>query len=270
MEFYQVQFASGNLQYQASTNTWRFAENQYDCIGSKNAKISETNTDWIDLFGYGTSGKEPYYPYLTETYTYGDSWASTPRPAYYPSSSLTIENGLDWGVNKIESITQTGWRTLTGDDELSGAQVVEWTYITYYRSNAAAKKALACIDGINGLLLLPDLWLHPKDIPYTPTAEHYYLNEYTKEQWIVLASNGAVFLPAAGYRRGTSVNDMGSKVVYWSSSPASYPKLGSALIVYEGGEYNHNITNACCGCAYNNPLPRSSDGCAVRLVIDVQ
>jgi hypothetical protein len=66
------------------------------------------------------------------------------------------------------------------------------------------------------------------------------------------------------------VNDMGSKVVYWSSSPASYPKLGSALIVYEGGEYNHNITKACCGCAYNNPLPRSSDGCAVRLVIDVQ
>ena len=26
----QVRFSRGNLQYQASTNTWRFAENQYD------------------------------------------------------------------------------------------------------------------------------------------------------------------------------------------------------------------------------------------------
>ena len=29
----QVQFAQGNLQYQASSNTWRFAEHQYDIVG---------------------------------------------------------------------------------------------------------------------------------------------------------------------------------------------------------------------------------------------
>lgn len=31
-----IQFAPGNLQYQASTGTWRFAENQYDVIGEGN------------------------------------------------------------------------------------------------------------------------------------------------------------------------------------------------------------------------------------------
>ena len=30
----QVCFSKGNLQYQASTNTWRFAENQWDIIGA--------------------------------------------------------------------------------------------------------------------------------------------------------------------------------------------------------------------------------------------
>ena len=29
----QVQFSQGNLQYKASTHTWRFAEHQYDIVG---------------------------------------------------------------------------------------------------------------------------------------------------------------------------------------------------------------------------------------------
>lgn len=32
----QVYFSKGNLQYQASTKTWRFAEHQWDFIGSSN------------------------------------------------------------------------------------------------------------------------------------------------------------------------------------------------------------------------------------------
>lgn len=32
----QVWFSQGNLQYRASTNTWRFAENQWDYVGTQN------------------------------------------------------------------------------------------------------------------------------------------------------------------------------------------------------------------------------------------
>ena len=32
----KVHFSKGNLQYQASTQKWRFADNQYDLIGSTN------------------------------------------------------------------------------------------------------------------------------------------------------------------------------------------------------------------------------------------
>ena len=52
----QVYFSKGNLQYRASTNTWRFAEHQYDCCGSNNQSVSSTYSGWIDLFGWGTSG----------------------------------------------------------------------------------------------------------------------------------------------------------------------------------------------------------------------
>ena len=228
----QIQFASGNLQYQASTNKWRFAENQYDCIGSKNAKISETNTDWIDLFGYGTSGQSPYFPYLTEIYSYDRGYTDPPSTHYYPYSSLTRENGLDWGVNNIETTTITGWRTLTGTSEsVSDYATREWVYITYSRSKASQKKALASVAGVNGLLLLPDVWKQPSGVSFVPSAEHFYLNEYTEEQWIVLASQGAVFLPAAGYRRGVNVVDTGSKVIYWSSSPGDYSKSLYFIIV---------------------------------------
>ena len=61
----QVYFSQGNLQYQASTNTWRFAERQIDYVGLNsngnvyeggvqcdNALMSSTYSGWIDLFGW--------------------------------------------------------------------------------------------------------------------------------------------------------------------------------------------------------------------------
>ena len=47
----QIQFSQGNLQYQPSTKTWRFAQNQFDTIGPSNALIAEDYEGWIDLFG---------------------------------------------------------------------------------------------------------------------------------------------------------------------------------------------------------------------------
>ena len=61
----QVRFSQGNLQYQASTNTWRFAETQYSIVGNANENISSSYSGWIDLFGRGTSGSG----FTTLTYT---------------------------------------------------------------------------------------------------------------------------------------------------------------------------------------------------------
>ena len=96
----QIAFSKGNLQYQASTGTWRFAANQYDAIGSDNSNISPTYTGWIDLFGWGT-GSNP-----TITSTNNDDY--------------TIF--VDWGNNAISNGGNEAnlWRTLTNN---------EWKYL---------------------------------------------------------------------------------------------------------------------------------------------
>ena len=214
----QVYFSQGNLQYQASSGTWRFAENQYDMIGEDNANISETYEGWIDLFGWGTSGwnsgANAYQPYSTST-EYSD---------YYPGGSYS--NNLtgsyanaDWGVyNKISNGgNATGmWRTLTNG---------EWYYMIYARANASSKKGVASVNGVNGLILLPDEWTLPEGIVFTSgvairIGSEYYatINNYTASEWSKMEANGAVFLPAAGGRIGTDVESVGSTGLYWSSS----------------------------------------------------
>lgn len=262
----KVQFASGNLQYQASTNTWRFATNQYDYIGSKNAKISATNTDWIDLFGYGTSGVN-YAPYLTYIYAGVDDYEHI-STYYYPRNDIYGTDN-DWGVNEIQNTTYTGWWTLSATTQMGSTSYNPdngWQYITY---ECKKRITFAIVNGINGLLLLPDDWKQPVGLTTTPTSEHFCENDYSLTEWIILASNGAVFLPAAGYRVGTYIYDAGSKILYWSSRKDAYEdKKGSALVTYENGAYTHNITRGCTG--YYNNFPRISDGLAVRLVRDVQ
>lgn len=203
----QVQFSKGNLQYQASTSTWRFAENQYDMIGSDNSNISASYSGWIDLFGWGT-GNNP-----TNTST-----------DYNDYSTFT-----DWGVNKVSNGGNTAnqWRTLTKD---------EWVYLFYGRTNAATLFALGSVNGVNGTILLPDNWTLPAGASFTASttqgladqgeyyydenkANHFTDNAYTKEQWSKMESAGAVFLPAAGHRYGTGVDYVGSYGYYWSASP---------------------------------------------------
>ena len=58
-EGHKVTFAPGNLQFQASTGSYRFADEQYEIIGQGNENISQHYDGWIDLFGWGT-GNCPY------------------------------------------------------------------------------------------------------------------------------------------------------------------------------------------------------------------
>ena len=213
----QVHFSQGNLQYRASTNTWRFADHQYDCVGNANSKISSTYSDWIDLFGWGTSGWSSgatcCQPWSTST-----SWMD-----YYPGGSNTISltgayAGADWAwYNAIKNggnaIHQ--WRTLTHD---------EWDYLLNTRADAASKRGTGNIDGVGGLIILPDSWTQPSGCPqfnpgFASSYRDWTHNSYTYAQWTQMEDAGAVFLPAAARRNGTTVYDVGSDGFYWSSSP---------------------------------------------------
>ena len=206
----QIYFSQGNLQYQASTGTWRFAEHQYDIIGDDNANISSTNSGWIDLFGWGTSGwnsgANAYQPYSTSTdyedYYLGGSYSNNLTGSYA---------NADWGVyNAISNGgNQAGqWRTLTQS---------EWNYVISNRTDARYLRGTANVNGVNGLVLLPDNWTFPSDVEFT-YGEDGWQNTYSASEWSKMEANGAVFLPAAGYRYGTDVDYVGSGGYYWSSS----------------------------------------------------
>jgi len=226
----QVYFSQGNLQYQASTNTWRFAENQYDYIGDANSNISSSYSGWIDLFGWGTSGWNSgancYQPWSTST-SYSD---------YYPGGSYTNDltgnyANADWGVyNAISNGGNTAntWRTLTKD---------EWVYVFNTRTTSSGiRYAKACVNNVNGVILLPDDWsTSTYSLSSTnSTGASFASNTISSSQWATLEQHGAVFLPAAGGRNGTSVNYVGTYGYYWS---ASYGNSDLACSVYFSSSY---------------------------------
>lgn len=207
----QVRFSKGNLQYQASTNTWQFATHQYDvCSQNANKTPSSTSANWIDMFGWGTSGYSttdygPSYPYnILKTDIYG------------PASGGFDVNGdqnFDWGYNNAISNggnTPGMWRTLTSS---------EWNVIIKNRTNAANLWAAAIVNGQRGLVLLPDAWPSTGEPTYRGTASGWLsgdnINSYTVEQWRVLEQDGAVFLPLCGWR---DIKSSGPSVVDWNGS----------------------------------------------------
>lgn len=221
----RIYFSNGNLQYQASTNTWRFAESQWNCTGDGNIYISETYDGWIDLFGWGTSGYNHgavcYQPWSTSTnysdyYAYGN-W----------EYNLYDQNGqADWGYNAISNggNTEGQWRTMTTN---------EWEYLFDERATLSGiRYAKANVNGVNGYILLPNEWdASTYDLNNTNSSNaNFTSNTITAADWTnVLEANGAVFLPAAGYREGTSVWDVGSYGFYWS---ASYFYSDGVLVLY--------------------------------------
>lgn len=262
----KVRFSKGNLQFQASTSTWRFAEHQHDYVGDNtkgtvyvdevkcsNNNIAYDYTGWIDLFGWGTSGvnhgAESYYP-----------WATSGNFCAYgnPNANLFDDPGTaDWGYNAISNggnTTNYGWRTLTTQEwqyllGLSGTAGVNYRdyYRRYFRGNIR-------IDDVNywGVIIFPDSY--DSDYPYLGLSGA--TNPVPAADWEKMQSVGAVFIPAAGRRNGggNSPDCVGTNIWYWSSTRYS---SGDAHNIYDSGQYFNAGT-------YSS----KASGYSVRLVID--
>lgn len=215
----KVQFSQGNLQYQASTNTWRFATNQYDYIGNAagNTSPSSSQTAWIDYFNWGTSGynhgancHQPWSTSKTRSdyYAYG----SSSKNLYDAKDDNSMRGKADWGYNAISNGGNTensGWRVLTKD---------EWAYLINTRSETY-RYAKGTIHGTNGLMLFPDGFTLPTGVSISNanTTDASYTS-YSDDTWTALEAAGVVFLPATGLRNGTTVQEIGTIGNYWSST----------------------------------------------------
>ena len=242
----QVRFSQSNLQYHdeaaAHNDYFAFAELQYTIIGKEGNEGTDKVPCTLDLFGWGTDNS----PRKTSTDN-GDYATFT-----------------DWGNNPIRNGGNEAnlWRTLTKD---------EWVYLFYVRTNAEKLFGLGSVNGVNGTIILPDDWVKPSEVSFTPSTtkglayqgKYYYNsngnnfshNTYTAEQWAVMEKAGAVFLPAAGRRSGTDVLSVGSYGGYWSDTPSG-TKYAYHLY-FDSGYLNPQI--------YNNRYR----GQSVRLVQDI-
>ena len=216
----KVRFALGNLQYQASTNPWRFATNQWTAIknASGNTTTSNRNTQayWIDLFGYGTSGNNNHYPWQTST---------TQNQSTNYATGIINNTTNDWGVNAIVNggNQPNKWRTLTSA-ELYYLFNTRGGSLGWLGGTVAEKlhHTGMTVHGVSGMIVLPD------DFPWNtaPYNDEDYWDNITDTKWTDLENQGAVFFPVTGRRSGTSVSSSTTTGYYWTSScNTSYNEL---------------------------------------------
>lgn len=198
----KVQFSKGNLRYSKDSNWndhWSLAEHQYDILGVDNLEKQELDDygrrypseDHLDLFCWsaGYSNKGTIHTYPDDSYYTGDF--------------------EEWGTQTaFTDIYGFGWSTMTRD---------EWTYLLSERENAVTLKSFATVNGVKGLVLLPDEWNAPDGVIIS--------EEISAAQWATLEKTGAVFLPAAGTltvnmegQTVATVNDVNVLGSYWSST----------------------------------------------------
>lgn len=196
----KVQFAKGNLRHIGDMyeGTWSIASQQYDMLGQDNIETYTSGSytaDLVDLFCW--SAPKDYY-------------GITFFNGYDDEEAILMFQGdfAEWGANpEVIANLGSGWSTLSKD---------EWNYLLNERANAANLKALATVNNVKGLVLLPDTWMAG-----APAST------YTADTWMTMENAGAVFLPAAGqmtsvydsenwHTTTTVTDDIG---VYWSSTP---------------------------------------------------
>lgn len=223
-ESQKVVFSQGNLQYHLTEQKWQFAKNQLDKIGRDNVydNLSQNKVAWIDLFGWsGSTGAAKFGVSISD------------KDEDYSGDFV------DWGINKIGNDVPNTWRTLTSK---------EWGYLFSKRPNAQNLFAYATINGMKGVILLPDNWSTPNGLTFIPSttkdlfwveewqcydtdnANCFYHNTYTLDQWGKMEQAGAIFFPTrddwddAGFWSSTPEGERSAYLFYYNRG-ALYPEL---------------------------------------------
>jgi len=218
----QVSFSQGNLQYFPAANLWKFADNQYDYLGNANKYLSPTFRNWVDLFGW--SANNTTAPFGVSTSTNVADYAG---------------DFVDWGNNWICGDAPGTWRTLSAD---------EWEYLFEKREKALQLRSKGSIDGHRGHILLPDDWVLPDGVHFVAEPNNLTMdldiNSYTQAEWRIMEEAGAIFLPAAGRRDGTTVGYLVEYSGLWSSTSTANTNAYHSYYNYESEVIEHHWTSA--------------------------
>ena len=228
----RIRFSLGNLQYQTTDHIWRFAPNQWTTL-----KNNQGQDNWIDLFGYGTSG-----------INYNPTSTANTSSLYATGDINNTEN--DWGVNAISNggNQPNKWRTLTYSElqHLLNSRG-GFTFLGGPVSNRL-HHTNCTVHGVKGMIILPD------DFPYNQRPYNSYNWDWQRlsdAQWAQVEVLGAVFIPITGCRTGITIDGYSEYGYYWCSTVSPYSRM-----YFNGNGENYDS-------------PDQYIGNAVRLVRDV-
>lgn len=259
----QVIISQGNLQYVPSTGVWSFHAHPYDLCETgpvdSTTRYYAAGSNPIDLFGYGTSGYNNMYPYMT----------SKTATHYVAPTGALGQTAYDWGWhNPISNGGNTAeiWYMINAE---------QWKYIFNDRtpttnginSNSPTRYTYATIgDTYKGIILFPDVYTHPTGAsPLTSATFNSYSNftaAISLSDWQKMEGAGAVFMPMAGYRSPEKEKSEGCHRIispnygtYWVGSSPSIYKAKRIRFYYSSNPVMADEDRAC--------------GLSVRLVRDL-
>ena len=276
----KVRFAQGNLQavigsgptntYNYTASSWKFAVHQWDYIGNAPGNNSFDSGTTVDLFGWvGTSATyDTYGLCIQDVYNNNTSDDDDFSKCYGHKNTDALKN--DWGKLLIVNggdAPDYGWRTLSKD---------EWEWLigpkaspnpgTNCRTSSKigdvtnARWVKARVHSTDGLIIFPDeISWDESTMGTAPTtintqAAAFATKAFSDTQWEALETAGCVFLPAAGYRYGTSYTPGSGR--YWTSTVNNHDD--SKALHITGGEVNMG------------GIRSRNYGYSVRLVMDVK
>lgn len=286
----RVQFAEGNLEYQASTGKWKFADEQWIAFGKgagneTPAAGRATQSEWIDLFGYGCTGhfaEGQHGGYYYEKYQPWETASDDTNQYLYIYDQLSVAEQTDWGCNVSDDFYQ--WYTMSKD---------EWIYFIDRKTQnglAADRKpdenfAYVIVNGVKGDMFFPDGWRKDRDwpsdvsLPTTfnscgsnfDTYGNYTIDEFKK----IEAAAGVVFFPTTGYRVGTDVMLMCTKYnfymgFYWTSTRTTDNQSSRTAYEFSSGDgrYSGGIGQTMVVTVHSGVNMRPGMGMAVRLATE--
>lgn len=237
-----VTFVTGNLQYDIQNSKYQLAENQWTyCVNANGTYTLSsdkkyitatpyTNTNILDLFGWGTANA-PTYAYVNLSSAgyalnagnyYLGAYDEVGNPKEDIETDLTAFNtNNDWGTIAAKQISGiTGARTLTAQ---------EWAYLL---KNQYCAVANLTDKNVLGLVVFPygvdettakSYLTTASPTVYKMSGSNVTITTTVTKQSITsekLAASGALFLPAGGSQMNGKATNVKSYGYYWSASSA--------------------------------------------------
>jgi hypothetical protein len=197
----KFRFSMGNLQYNKSTNKWRYANQQYEYVGYdngtygnvidiidntvvqsdnnaiilSNGNVNTSYKGWVDVFPWGTSGYDhgagKYQPWVRY---YNGSPSSNQFYAYGSQTAHLYDNTgkADWGYNPIINGENAEGRTnkfTINNHQIHNIVNVRSATTLNGVTNARfafAKLTVRVNQTVQGVLIFPDALTWPSGVPY--------------------------------------------------------------------------------------------------------